>query len=333
MGGAGDGAAEGGAEGAVEMPSVWLGVAEAEGVMEGVGVKETAEGLTVAEALMDAVLDAEFDGKDGKAEPEGVADELPEAVCEDDMDFEPVGESVPERVGDVEAVCDFVFVGLVEEETLGVPLVDADVLSVERGEEEGERLDDSEAVYEGDPEGEDVPDGEADAALDTVTEAVCVTDELAEREGRGEGDTRGERDADKDLVGEPVGVVVRLIVDEREPVREDEGEPAEEELGKEEPEFEAELDGDLDADEESVGAVEPDVEGVPVGVNEIVAEADFVSVARELRKKGGRRKSEQRKWPTRVSLLVRPRLSPSASRTCLTASPCPMGWVLAARWL
>jgi len=294
VGGAGDGAAKGGAEGAVEMPSVWLGVAEAEGVTEGVGVKETAEGLTVAEALMDAVLDAEFDGNDGKAEPEGVADELPEADCEDDADFEPVGERVPEREGDADAVCDRVFVGLVVEETLGVQLVDADVLSVERGEDEGERLDDGKAVYEGDPEGEDVPDGERVTALDAETETVCDSDELAERVGRGEGDTRGERDADKDLVGEPVGVVVRLIEDEREPVREDEGEAAEEELGKEEREFEAELDGDLDADEESVGLAEPDDEGVPVGVNETVAEADFVSVARGLRKKGRGKSGSER---------------------------------------
>lgn len=62
VGGAGDGAAEGGAEGAVEMPSVWLGVIEEDGVIEGVGVYETAEGLTVAEVLMDAVLDALLDG-------------------------------------------------------------------------------------------------------------------------------------------------------------------------------------------------------------------------------------------------------------------------------
>ena len=38
VGGAGVCAAKGGAEGAVEMPSVWLGVGEEEGVMEGVGV-------------------------------------------------------------------------------------------------------------------------------------------------------------------------------------------------------------------------------------------------------------------------------------------------------
>jgi len=38
VGGAGDVAASGGAEGAVETPSVWLGVGEGEGVMDGVGV-------------------------------------------------------------------------------------------------------------------------------------------------------------------------------------------------------------------------------------------------------------------------------------------------------
>ena len=79
----------------------------------------------------------------------------------------------------------------------------------------------------------------------------------------------GERDAVMDLVGEPVGVVVRLIEDEREPVRDDEGEPAEEELGKDEPEFDGELDGDLDADVESEAAAEPDGEDVAVVVNEI----------------------------------------------------------------
>jgi hypothetical protein len=276
VGGGGVGAAEGGADGAVEMPSVWLGVGDEEGVMDGVGVYETAEGLTVALELMDCELVALLVGKDGKAELVCETEAVAEGDAELDMDLVSVG--APEPVRDTEGLAEREMdaVELVVPVVLGVELLEPVVLRDGRGEVELAPLRDAAPDCDGEEEGEREP----------LFEAVPDTVSDPEAEGVGEPEPEREARAESDAVVEGLKRLeelgVREILAVREPETEAVGERVDEgelwllKLADTEPVLEAEPEGEREAEVEGVevDVVEMDAEVVLVGESDEVPEGE-----------------------------------------------------------